>query len=663
MIRMGNSRKTRVVVARIAVCAVVSFALLAASALAVNPPEIVGAVQDPALAFGAGAGPLSGATSVALSGNYAYVTAYSAGKVTAVDIANPATPTIAGESAFSTGLIGGSNIAISGGYAYVVSKNRNLDQSHNDDGSGNALTILDVHTNPAQPTIVGQISDATTSTDDFFGGYGIAVDTIAGHVYAFVAAQGVLQGQPSMPVSTTGQFTVVDVTNPASPALVTSIANQTTGPNGNWLDHPTAVALQAIAGSTYAFVTAFYNNSITVINISNPSSPALVADLSDATNLLAPADLAIEGTNLYVANQNGSVSFAAVNVSTPAEPTIEGTVDSPAALAGAYRIRVLGNTVYVAAANAQALAEIDVTNPAKPSLISYQTSPSHLNSTSGLDVDPTGAFVVQTSPLLGSQASTTSFYPPFPLSATGQPTAAYPETGTLSVLLTNPQPPTNTALPHISGGAPYAGSTLRASTGSWSGMTPVAYTYKWGDCSRSGSNCNSITGATSSTYKVGSHDVGARIEVKVTATNLAGTASVFSTATALVSICPPGDGRYGNFCAVKATLRLSVAKRQNIVTQKAIIARLKCSATARIGVYVLVKVGTAKSFKVNGPTRLGHAGRTLTFKVHLSGKQFASVTAALRAHTPVAARVYGTRVVDRKSGAVTVTPWKQLTVT
>ena len=100
---------------------------------------------------------LSGTTSVAVSGHYAYATAYHAGELTAVDISNPASPTIVGESSpfLNPNLIGGSNVAISGGYAFVVSKNRNASTTSNDDGNGNSLTILDVHTDPTHPAILG----------------------------------------------------------------------------------------------------------------------------------------------------------------------------------------------------------------------------------------------------------------------------------------------------------------------------------------------------------------------------------------------------------------------------------------------------------------------------------------------------------------------------
>ena len=61
-----------------------------------------------------------------MSGSYAYATAYFPGAATAVDVSNPLSPFVAGETGTSsTTLENDSGIYITGGYAYVVSKNRN----------------------------------------------------------------------------------------------------------------------------------------------------------------------------------------------------------------------------------------------------------------------------------------------------------------------------------------------------------------------------------------------------------------------------------------------------------------------------------------------------------------------------------------------------------
>ncbi len=161
-----------------------------AAASAQSAPALAGSIADSAT--------LSGTTSVAIAGHYAYTTGYYAGELTAIDISNPAAPTIAGSSASSTALLDADTVNIAGGYAFVVSKNRNgpSGSNSNDDGSGNGLTILDISSNPAVPAIVGTVTDPV----NLFGAYGIAV---SGN-YAYVAAQGCLAGQPC-PNSAVGQ--------------------------------------------------------------------------------------------------------------------------------------------------------------------------------------------------------------------------------------------------------------------------------------------------------------------------------------------------------------------------------------------------------------------------------------------------------------------------
>ncbi len=100
--------------------------------------------------------------------------------------------------------------------------------------------------------------------------------------------------------------------------------------------------------------------------------------------------------------------------------------------------------------------------------------------------------------------------------------------------------PVNTALPTVSGEAKDE-KTLTASTGTWTGSSPITYSYQWESCNTSGESCTNVSGATSSTYAIAHEEVGHTIRVKVTAKNSAGEAAATSTATATVAAAAPAN--------------------------------------------------------------------------------------------------------------------------
>jgi len=89
-------------------------------------------------------------------------------------------------------------------------------------------------------------------------------------------------------------------------------------------------------------------------------------------------------------------------------------------------------------------------------------------------------------------------------------------------------PPVNVVAPVVSGTA-VIGQTLTTTDGTWTGTTPITYTYQW---QRNGSP---ILGATSSTYLLVYADVGTNVRCVVTATNAIGSASANSNAITVAS--------------------------------------------------------------------------------------------------------------------------------
>jgi fibronectin type 3 domain-containing protein len=93
--------------------------------------------------------------------------------------------------------------------------------------------------------------------------------------------------------------------------------------------------------------------------------------------------------------------------------------------------------------------------------------------------------------------------------------------------------PVVSAVPAISGTAK-DGQTLTSTTGTWSGTPTITYARQWNRCNSGGTGCVAISGATGTTYVVTTADIGSKLNVTVTASNAAGSASSSSVVTALV---------------------------------------------------------------------------------------------------------------------------------
>ena len=98
-------------------------------------------------------------------------------------------------------------------------------------------------------------------------------------------------------------------------------------------------------------------------------------------------------------------------------------------------------------------------------------------------------------------------------------------------------PPANTGLPTVTGAALRA-TTLNANAGTWTGPGN-SYTYRWQR--DTGSGFVDITGAVTLAYKLTVADVGARVRLRVTATNPDASVSAASLGTAVVQAGPPAS--------------------------------------------------------------------------------------------------------------------------
>ena len=110
--------------------------------------------------------------------------------------------------------------------------------------------------------------------------------------------------------------------------------------------------------------------------------------------------------------------------------------------------------------------------------------------------------------------------------------------------------PSNTGPPVVSG-TPAIGKELTTSNGTWSGTTPLSYSYQWRRCDTTGGNCANISNATDNNYKPQTADGSHTLRAVVTAKNSDGSANATSVPTAVVPATPVSN----NGCPADKSLK------------------------------------------------------------------------------------------------------------
>ena len=167
-------------------------------------PTMVGALSNSALPPPwTGTNALKHATSVAVSGNYAYVTASYSNRLTVLDISDPHNPTIVSSLQDSNRLNFDVDVAVQNGYAYVADQASGLGR----------MAVVDVR-DPVHPLVAGSVTNSTLLN----GAYRIRVRGNFAYVSAVYAAA----------------VSAIDISNPQAPQFLngyqsTALLNRTTG--------------------------------------------------------------------------------------------------------------------------------------------------------------------------------------------------------------------------------------------------------------------------------------------------------------------------------------------------------------------------------------------------------------------------------------------------
>jgi len=292
-----------------------------------NPtsPQIVGSISNSNRSFNT-------PSSVYVAGRYAYVTSQngiSGANFTVIDIANPTSPQIVGSLDDDTNLFNAERTVVSGKYVYVINYNYGANSFYTPGKA--AFTVLDV-SNPVAPNVVSSIPADPNWKN-------LSALTIAGK-YVYVAT-GDLDYDPPTNGVIPGfkNIAVIDVSNPASPAIVGAFAEK-------YLEHIMSIAVSG----KYLYFTAFPSgpSALYILDISNPASPQLVTKVYDPA-LYYARSIFIAGKYLYAANYNadpGRANVAIFDISNPASPRVVGSLDEDVNLRYPLSLFVSGKYAY-----------------------------------------------------------------------------------------------------------------------------------------------------------------------------------------------------------------------------------------------------------------------------------------------------------------------------
>ncbi len=158
-------------------------------------------------------------------------------------------------------------------------------------------------------------------------------------------------------------LTMIDITDPSSPDIVGGVVHNQRGAN---LNGARDVSTITINNTPYAVtVTSSSPVRLQIIDLSNATHPVGIASLNQGT--LVKVDTAfIGGTPYAVTSDWGTGRVDLVDLTNPASPFLFSNIISSTNNIQAIDIFTAGSTTYVAVGGENGIQVIDITNPANP---------------------------------------------------------------------------------------------------------------------------------------------------------------------------------------------------------------------------------------------------------------------------------------------------------
>lgn len=277
-------------------------------------------------------------------GKFAYVV--SNGNFAVVDVSDKANPVIVGHTTLSRSSI--SSLKISGNYAYILVGDSNF----------SVLEVIDI-SKPSSPVIVN-----TVDNDNLNGYFGYSMIDISGK-YAYV-------------VGDQSGFTILDISNPLNISFLGHI--------NNTVDFRPA---SVYVSGKYAYIGNSGTDGLYVVDISNPLSPSIISSVPSSNTQPGENSIYVSGKYVYLGVYY--VGMDIFDVSNPVSPALVGTWNGVTGYVG--NLKVAGNYAYIATHNA-GIKVIDITDKTNPvSIGSHSIAGFSPYSSASLDVSGKNIYV------------------------------------------------------------------------------------------------------------------------------------------------------------------------------------------------------------------------------------------------------------------------------
>ena len=231
--------------------------------------------------------------------------------------------------------------------------------------------IFDIK-NTQAPVLLGAVDTAPVSA----GISAIAVATSSARNYAYAANAYDANFRTCKPGPSCAQLQVIDISNPALPAVVANYELPTSSPpyvlgNGGGGN---AVGKSIFYKNGYVYLGLSKTTSgpeFHIIDVKDPLHPAWVGSYPPAGTSSGNAVNAvfIQRTHAYLATPNAQ-ELTVLDISNPANPVLVGTYDASGGSGNGKSLDVVGDTLYMGrTVGNKEFYVLDVANPATPSLL------------------------------------------------------------------------------------------------------------------------------------------------------------------------------------------------------------------------------------------------------------------------------------------------------